>query len=71
MHLGRRAAWIDGMGRFAVVAHCSVLTVTLWSELEDAQRALSNLDTTIGCGSVCHRDHELIRLSERVLERPE
>jgi len=45
--------------------------VTLWSELEDAQRALSNLDTTIGCGSVCHRDHELIRLSERVLERPE
>jgi hypothetical protein len=67
---GRRAAWVEGSGPFAVVAWCDPLTVTLWPDLERAQRAFTNLDSSIGCGSSCVGDHELIRLSERVLERP-
>ena len=65
----RRAAWVDGEGPFAVVAWCDPLTVSLWAELEKAQRALVNLDSSIGCGHGCVSDHELIRLTERVLER--
>jgi hypothetical protein len=59
---GRRAAWITGKGPFAVLAHCRVLTVTLWTSLEKAQAAKKQIDEH-ACGGRCNRDHEIINLS--------
>jgi len=59
---GRRAEWITGKGPFAVLAHCRVLTVTLWTSLEKAQAAKKGIDDC-ACGGMCHKDHEIINLS--------
>jgi hypothetical protein len=36
---GRRAAWIQGDGPFAVLAHCRQLTVSLWKTMPEAEAA--------------------------------
>lgn len=67
---GRRAAWVEGEGPFALFAWCDPLTVLLLPRLERAQKALVELDSSIGCGSSCARDHELVRLSSCLVEGP-
>lgn len=58
----RNAAWIEGHGRFAVLAHCKVLTVTLWNTRQEAQDAKRFIDD-IGCGGVCKGKHEIVDLT--------
>ena len=58
---GKRGAWIDGDGRFAVLAHCRVLTVSLWERKEEAARARAGIDH-FGCGGACSRNHEIVDL---------
>ena len=58
-----RAAWIAGRGPFALLAHCSVLTVTLHETLESALAAKNVIDRT-ACGHACHRAHKIVRLDE-------
>jgi len=55
------AAWVTGEGRWAVLAHCRALTVTLHPTLERAARAKRLIDTD-ACGGRCHRDHDLVDL---------
>lgn len=55
-------AWIEGEGRWAVVAWCSGLTVALYREAENAARALDTIDKTF-CGHACWGDHQLVDLS--------
>ena len=45
----------------ALLAHCRVLTVTLWPTLEAAQVCKKRIDET-ACGGRCVRDHEIIDL---------
>jgi hypothetical protein len=58
---GRKSAWIHGNGRYALLAHCRELTVTLWPKLEDAQEAKSGIDS-MACGGRCIKNHEIIDL---------
>jgi hypothetical protein len=56
-----RAEWILGEGPFALLAHCSVLTVTLHTTLESAENDKRMIDGG-ACGHACHGDHEIIEL---------
>src|SRR5712692_3951594 len=57
-----RAGWLDGDGRFALLAPCNVLTITLWNTLADAEKAKARIDDT-GCGGVCSRwPHHIVEL---------
>lgn len=58
----RRAAWIDGDGPFALLAHCRVLTVTLHATRERAEHSKGIIDST-GCGGCCVRKHEIVELT--------
>jgi hypothetical protein len=44
-----------------VLAHCHVLTVTLWATSEEAVKAKAEIDWS-DCGGRCHRQHEIIEL---------
>ena len=44
-----KAEWITGNGPYALLAWCRVLTVTLWSSLQEAHRERELIDQ-IGCG---------------------
>lgn len=57
------AEWITGEGKFAVLAHCRRLTVTLWPNIEKAEEAKQRIDET-ACGGHCTRDHEIVDLSK-------
>ena len=59
---GRKAEWIEGDGQFAVLAHCRVLTVTLWPSKGKADDAIAFIDQKT-CGGACKRNHEIIDLS--------
>jgi hypothetical protein len=58
---GKTAEWMTGNGRYALLAHCRVLTITLWPTLEAAQIAKKRIDET-ACGGMCVCDHEIIDL---------
>ena len=57
------AVWIMGEGRFAVLAHCGSLKVTLHKTREDAERAKDWIDD-LACGGGCVKHHEIIDLQE-------
>lgn len=56
-----RAAWITGNGRYAVVARCRALTVTLHETIDDAEMAKRVIDGS-ACGGMCWGNHELIEI---------
>jgi len=60
---GKEAAWITGRGRFALLAHCGVLTITLWDDLKSAQAKKKFIDE-FRCGHACSRRHEIIDLAK-------
>ena len=55
------AVWIDGEGRFAVLAHCRSLSIELHERRDDAEGTLKSISNQ--CGGACYNDHELIDLS--------
>lgn len=55
------AEWIDVEGPYALVAHCRVITVTLWATHEEAEKAKAIIDWS-ACGGACHRAHEIVTL---------
>jgi hypothetical protein len=59
--LYRRAEWINGEGPYAVLAHCRVLTVTLWKNLPAAEEAKRMIDGG-ACGGRCSGDHQIVEL---------
>jgi hypothetical protein len=56
-----RAEWIRGDGRYALLAHCRVLTVALHQTHESAEKSKQVIDTS-ACGGHCHNNHEIIDL---------
>lgn len=56
-----RAEWIAGNGRFALLAHCDVLTVTLHHTRAGALESKVFIDR-LACGHACHRAHEIFEL---------
>ena len=57
------AEWVKGDGRFAVVAHCRHLTVTLHPTAEEAKAALATIDAG-GCGGQCSKRHQLVDMGD-------
>lgn len=64
------AMWIVGDARFATVAKCRDVTVTLWGSPEAAEASLRTINQT-GCGSACgfdrHGVHEVVDLETAVV----
>ncbi len=58
---GKKAAWIHGDGQYALLAHCRVLTVTLWSTSAEAGESKREIDR-YACGGLCTGAHEIIDL---------
>jgi hypothetical protein len=56
-----RAAWVQGDGAYASLAHCHVLTVWLYDTLEEAEHAKWFIDWH-GCGGKCSNHHEIVCL---------
>jgi hypothetical protein len=57
----KKIEWITGNGPFALLAHCRVLTITLWPTMELAEETKKRIDEMC-CGGKCIRDHEIIDL---------
>ena len=57
----KRIEWITGSGPFALLAHCRVLTITLWKTKEEAEICKKRIDET-ACGGMCNRNHEIVDL---------
>ena len=60
---GRKVAWIEGEGRYALISWCRVLTVMLfhtWGEAEERKRFIDE----IGCGGCCIKKHYIIDLTK-------
>lgn len=55
------AEWIVGNGRFALLAYCDVLTITLWPTYEEAIKSKAFIDKA-ACGHACYKNHEIIDL---------
>lgn len=58
-----RAHWIAGEGEWALLAHCRVLTVSLHESREGAESDRAYIDQH-GCGAVCYRSHDVVRLTQ-------
>jgi len=58
---GRESAWITGEGKYALLAHCRILTVTLHETKESAEKSKRFIDK-FACGGLCYRAHEIIEL---------
>jgi len=58
---GKKAAWIHGTGRYALLAWCGVLTVILPDDLAKAKARKRIIDKG-GCGHACVRNHEIVDL---------
>jgi len=56
-----RAAWIAGTGRYALLAHCDVLTIQLHRTMRAALDSKAAIDLT-ACGGACQRSHEIVDL---------
>lgn len=61
-----RAYWIHGDGRFAVLAWCRVLTITLHEFPEPAEESKAFIDR-YGCGGRCTGNHQIIELAPSLL----
>lgn len=61
------AEWIRGTGRWALLAHCNVLTVTLHRSRRNAEQARTFIDRT-GCGHQCSRHHDIVDARDLNLE---
>ena len=59
----RRAEWIEGSGRFALLAHCKVLTVSLWNDFDKCCKQKAFIDR-YGCGGLCCKNHEIIDMGK-------
>jgi hypothetical protein len=59
-----KAEWIEGIGQYALLAWCRVLSITLWDTLEIAERAKKGIDET-GCGGECCNKHEIVDLERK------
>lgn len=57
------AVWVHGDGRFAVLAYCNELTVTLHESIADAKASRDFIDR-LGCGRCCGRVHGIKVLRE-------
>lgn len=58
----RKAEWIHGNGRFALLAPCRVLTISLHESMEAAEIVKKTIDRT-GCGGFCYRSaHRIVDL---------
>lgn len=57
----RRLEWVHGTGNLALIAWCRVPTVTLYSDVTDAESAKRMIDGG-GCGGGCNRRHEIVRV---------
>lgn len=57
-----RAAWCVGEGPFVVLAHCGVLTLSLWTSRSAAERAKGRIDA-LHCGSRCTGRHEVMEIA--------
>jgi hypothetical protein len=55
------AAWVQGEGPYALLAWCSVLTVTLHPAAADALAAKAQIDDT-GCAGRCYGRHEIVMI---------
>jgi hypothetical protein len=53
------AVWIEGEGRYALLAHCRELSISLWATMEEAESEKKILDK-FGCGGMCDELHEII-----------
>lgn len=62
------AEWIHGAGRWALLAYCDRLTVTLHPARRDAEQARTFIDRS-GCGSRCHRTHLILDTDGMNLDR--
>lgn len=56
-----RAAWIVGHGPYALIAWCSVPTISLFEALDAAESKKSFIDAT-RCGGRCANHHEIVRV---------
>ena len=59
---GRKAECIEGEGRYALLARCRVLTITLCQTRAEAEQREIFIDE-IGCGRLCTKKHEIIDLT--------
>lgn len=57
------AEWIIGDGHYASVARCGTVTVMLFANPAEAERAKTLIDRT-GCGHACRRDHDITDLDD-------
>lgn len=57
----RKAEWITGNGKYALLAHCDVLTITLWPTYEEAIRSKAFIDK-FACGHACYKHHEIVEV---------
>lgn len=55
----RNLEWVAGDGNFALIAWCSVPTITLHPTLSEADEALLNLNKIV-CGHACTGRHEVV-----------
>lgn len=60
-----RAAWVQGEGRFALLAYCRVLTVSLHETAEAAEDSKAFIDE-FHCGGMCYGRHEVLELDLEV-----
>ncbi len=58
---GKKAAWINYDGQYALLAWCKVLTVTLWLTMAKAEENKKFIDE-MACGGGCTGNHEIIDL---------
>lgn len=61
------AEWTHCTGRWALLAYCDVLTVTLHPTRRAAERSRSFIDRT-GCGRQCGRAHLIVDAAGMNLE---
>ena len=60
---GKKAEWIRGDGQYALLAHCGVLTVSLHTTMESAEKDKKFIDEC-ACGGSCVGHHEITDLSQ-------
>ena len=60
---GRKACWIHGEGPWALLAHCRVLSVSLWETEAEVLEQKDIIDRT-ACGGKCIGNHEILNLDD-------
>jgi hypothetical protein len=55
--------WIQGEGKFALLAHCRTLTVMLFDNEEEAEENNKFIDS-LGCCGRCRRNHTIVDLDQ-------